>query len=115
MTAFRIKLFTSPLLLMAADYLTNSIVYSALWQPAVTGILFAFTSYLFEQVSLRRSTLWISTILDFLLAAVVVYASQYFLSETRISLVGALFSAALLSAFEYIVHVYLIRIGQVDR
>ena len=115
MTAFRIKLFTSPLLLMAADYLTISIVYSALWQPAITGVSFAFASYLVEQVSLRRNTLWLSTFVDFLLAAVVVYASQHFLSETRISLIGAMFAAAMLSAFEYIVHVYLIRIGQIDR
>jgi hypothetical protein len=115
MTAFRIKIFTSPLLLMAADYLTNSIVFSALWQPAAIGILFALVSYLFEQITLRRGSLWISTILDFLLAALIIYTSQFFLKETRISLVGAIFAAAVLSAFEYIVHVYLIRIGQVGR
>lgn len=115
MTGLRIKLFTSPLIMMAADYLTRSIVFSAIWQPASVGLLFAFVSYLFEYIVLRRGTFWISNVLDFLLASVIVYTSQFFLPDVQITLTGALFAAGMLSAFEYIIHIYLIRTGQVER
>jgi hypothetical protein len=113
MNNFRIKLFTSPIIVIAADYLTSSMVFSAIWQPASVGIFFAFVSYLFEQVILRRDIFWMSNVLDFLFAAVIVYASQFFFSNVTISLIGALFSAAMLAAFEYIAHSYLLRSGQV--
>lgn len=113
MNNFRIKLFTCPIIIIAADYLTNSMVFSAIWQPATIGVFFAFASFLFEQVILRRDTFWISNVLDFLFAAVIVYASQFFLTDVTISLTGALFSAAMLAAFEYIAHSYLLRSGQV--
>jgi hypothetical protein len=98
--------------MIAADYLTKSISFSAIWQPATIGVFFAFASYLLEQVILKRGTFWISNVIDFLFAAIVVYASQFFLPDVTISWIGAIFSAAMLSAFEYIAHSYLIRSGK---
>lgn len=114
MSGFTIKLISGPIVMIAADYLTRSISYSAIWQPATVGLFLAFTSYILDQLLLGRKTFWLTTFLDFIFVAMVVYASQWFLANAAIGLIGSLFAAAIFAAFEYITHWFLLRTGRIE-
>lgn len=115
MTGLVMKLIVCPLTVLAADYFLRNLNYSSLYQPILVGLVIAVGGHLAEVLLLKRGTLWISTIVDFILAIVVVYYSQFFLSGAYVTWPGAAITAAVISVIEAGTHLFLIRSGRTKK
>lgn len=108
MTGLIMKLIACPLTIVFADALFRGVRYASIYQSIGVGLILAVLAHLLETVILKKGTLWISTIADFGAAFVIIYFSQYFLRNARVTFTGALLTAILVALIEYFVHTYLI-------
>ena len=114
MTGLIIKVFAFPLVIFLSDYFLPAIRYTSLYQPVFIGIALALVAHMLEKVILKRGTLWLSTIADFLIALPIIYFSQFLFPHSLITWTGAALAAFLLSLAEILVHLFLIYTGRVS-
>lgn len=111
-----IKLVVCPaVVLLSAYVLFADVYYPSLYQPIVVGLVLAIAAHMMEVFMLRPGTLWISTAMDFVAATVIVYFSEFFFTGARITFVGAMLTAFLLSITEYFQHKWLIQSGRTEK
>jgi len=115
MTGILMKLIICPLALIFSDYLFTDVYYSYIYQSIFVGVLVAIAGNLMELFLLKPGTVLISTAADFLLAFVIVYFSQFLLSGSRITLIGAALISTLIALTEYFQHIYLTRSGKTKK
>lgn len=108
-----LKLVTCTVAVVLASNLLTNVHFPSFFQMLATGATLAVSGYLLEWAVLRRSTFWLSLVLDFLLSATIVYLLAYFFPEAYITLGGALLIAAFLTVVEAFVHTWLLVTGRV--
>lgn len=113
MASLIIKLFTIPISISIADLLTNQINYPSVFYYIITGYIIAIVGYVIEIGLLRRGTLWMSTILDFFVATIAVFAITMFLPGANITFWGATITGLIIGAAEYATHLWLIKSDRV--
>lgn len=115
MTSLIMKIIICPLAVLLSDYLFADIYFPYIYQAIILGIILAVAAYVMELLFLKKGTFWINNVLDFILATVIVYVSQFFFTGARITFIGALLTSALLTITEYFQHLYLIRSGKTKK
>lgn len=104
-----IKLLVCPTILLLFDVISTEVEYRAMYQVILMGLLLAFAGHLLDQIILKRKTVWLSTITDFIAAAVILYMSPLLFPGSRVTFWGALMTAFVLGAAEYLQHVVLVQ------
>lgn len=112
MIGFFMKLFIYPILMVILHALLPGLRYSFLYQAVAVGILLALLAHGLELILLKDGTFWISNILDFVIALIVVYSSQFFTTGTRITPGDALITAFVLALTEFYQHLFILRTGR---
>jgi hypothetical protein len=97
-----------PVLLWAASLMSPGIHYPSFYQPLATGIIISGVGRLVEKVLLKPGTVWLSVFADVILAAIIIYYSQYVFAGARITWAGAAITSLIVGVVEYIVHVILV-------
>ncbi|MCJ7842178.1 YndM family protein [Lederbergia sp. NSJ-179] len=107
-----IKVIVVPLILILASRLLPNVHFPYLYQPLVTGVILAIVGYLLELVLLKRGTFWISLAVDFIVSWIFLYTFVYFFQGAYITAWGTILTAALLTAVEFFMHLWLIGSGR---
>jgi hypothetical protein len=110
-----IKLLVCPAVVILADALFPEVFYPSLYQSISVGMLLALAGHFLEVSLLKRGTLWMITLIDMAGACAIVFVSAYLLSGTRVTFLGAVFTAILLTVTEYLQHVWLISSGRTEK
>lgn len=108
MLSLALKILSVPILLWVATQVSPGIHYSSLYQPLVTGLFISGVGRLAEKLLLTRGTVLISVLADVVLAAFVIYYSQYMFAGARITWSGAAITSLIIGVIEYIVHIMLV-------
>lgn len=112
MTSLWMKLFAGPIGIALSAWLFTGMEFAVWYQPVVVGLIWAAVGLLIDFLSLRRGTLWLTLLLDFVVAVPLVYLVTLFFEGALVSFLGALETGMLLVIIEYFVHSYLIRTGE---
>jgi uncharacterized membrane protein YvlD (DUF360 family) len=112
MTSFLLKIIVCPLGVILAAYALSGVQYAAYYQPILVGIALAVVGVIMEYVLLHRGTLWVSTLLDFIVTAIVVYYASNSMAGAYVTFMGAVWTSVLLTVVEYFLHLWLIRSGR---
>ncbi|WP_088104902.1 DUF2512 family protein [Halalkalibacter urbisdiaboli] len=107
-----VKIFVCPITVMIASLLFANVYYAHVIQPIVVGLLLAFSGHMMEVIILKKSTLWLSAILDFVAATLIVYFVSLLFGTALVTFTGALLTALLLTFTEVIQHGWLINSGR---
>jgi hypothetical protein len=109
MAELLLKLLVCPIVVLLVDILSGDVDYQAVYQPLAVGLFIAVAGRFMEYFSLKAKTLvisvWISSVIDFVIAFAVVYFSQYLYLGSRITFFGALVTALMIAVTEYFQHV----------
>jgi hypothetical protein len=106
------KLILCPLSILVTTFIfPGELNFANIYQILGVGFLLAALAHSMELVILRQGTFWISNGLDVVLSFALIYLSQFVLSGTSVTLMGAALVSALLFASEYMQHLYLIKGG----
>lgn len=112
MAELLIKFFVCPIIIVLIDILSSDVDYQAVYQPIVVGLFLAVAGRIMESFSLKEKapvmSVWISNVLDFIIAFAVVYFSQYYYLGSRITFFGALVTALIVAVTEHIQHIIFI-------
>ena len=115
MAGFLVKLIICPLTVLAADILFPQVYYPSVFQAILVGVILAVGAYAMEVLLLKRGTFWISTAVDFIAATLIVFVVSLLLPGARVTLLGAIMTALLLSITEYVQHLWLIESGRTKK
>jgi hypothetical protein len=110
-----IKLLVCPAVVVLADALFPEVFYPSLFQSISVGLLLALAGHFMEVWLLKRGTLWMSTLIDLAGAWAIVFTSAFLLTGARVTFLGAVFTAILLTVTEYLQHVWLISSGRTEK
>ena len=105
MTGLIIKLIACPLAVEAEAEFQPNVNYLSLYQPVAVGALIAVAGQLAENLLLRGSLL-INLLVDFFVAMVAVYCSQFFFPDTYVTWGGASITAYLVALAEGLSHLF---------
>ena len=86
MSPFFIKLLICPTAVLLVDILSTEVDYRAIYQAVLVGLFLAVLGRVMEGITLKRRTAWISTVIDFIAAAVVLYFSPLLFPGSRVTL-----------------------------
>ncbi len=115
MTGLIIKLIVCPSVVYLSSLLFNDLIFfSSFYQIIIVGIVLAVGAHIMEVWFLNKKTIWTSTGLDFVAATMIVYLSSFIFLDVKITLLGALITAFLLSITEVIQHYYLTNAEKVE-
>lgn len=109
------KLIVSPIIVILSSFIFPDVSYASYFQAIVVGLVLAIVGHVMEVMFLRRGRLFMSTLLDFAVATLLLYLSQYFLPGSRVLFLGAFFTALLLSLAEHLQHIWLINSGRAEK
>jgi len=112
MTSLIMKIFIIPIGLILSAWIFPGISYGSYFEPVVVGVILALVGVLMEYVLLKEGTLWISTILDFIVSFALVYVISNMYRDAKVTILGAFLAAVLLAVVEYFTHLWLIRSGK---
>ncbi|WP_076850175.1 DUF2512 family protein [Rubeoparvulum massiliense] len=115
MSSLMMKILICPIGVAVAGWLFPNVYYAGLYQPLVVGLLLAIAGFFLEYLVLRKGTLWISTVLDFIATALLVYLISNLFMDAVVSVFGAILTAGLLTVVEYFTHRWLIRTGRAEK
>jgi len=115
MTSLILKIILTPLCIVAADWLIPGVRFGNYSQAVLLGLILAVVGVVMEYVLLKRGTLWISTILDVVVSAVLIYFIARMLPGTVVTFGGALITGVILGAVEYFLHLWLIKSGMAKK
>lgn len=114
MSGFIIKLFVCPLTIFFAELVFPNVNYTAFYQPIIVGLVLAVSAHMMEVLLLKKGTFWISTILDFIAATLIVYFVSLFQVAT-VTFFGSILTAFILTITEIVQHRWLIRSGRTQK
>jgi uncharacterized membrane protein YvlD (DUF360 family) len=115
MVSFLLKIIVCPLGVILAAYALPNVEYGAYYQPILVGVTLAVVGVIMEFVLLHRGTLWVSTLLDFAVTAIVVYYASNSMDGAVVTFMGAIWTSLLLTIVEYFLHLWLIRSGRTKK
>ncbi len=103
------KIIMLPIVVIIASNLLTTVDFPYLRQPIITGVTLAIAGHLLEWAILSERTFWLSLIVDFVTATIIVYILGYFFTGAQVTFMGAVVTAALISVLEYFVHLWLLK------
>ncbi|WP_152667904.1 hypothetical protein [Aneurinibacillus tyrosinisolvens] len=109
MLSFGIKLILCPLAVILSSYIFPGIRYPFLYQPIAIGVVLAGAGTIIESAFLRRGTLWITTGVEFIMFALLIYFLTLAFRGADITFSAAILTAAIVIIIEYSIHRWLIR------
>ncbi len=113
MTGLIIKLIVCPITIIVASYIFPNVEYTYLWQPIAVGLIVAIAAHMMEVFLLRENTFWISALMDFGAATLMVYfVSLFLVGAEDVTVFGSFLTGLLLTITEMFQHRYLIRNGR---
>lgn len=113
MTGLIMKLIGSPLVVYLSSLLFPRLIdFTALYQPIAVGIIIALVGHVMELLLLKKGTVWISTALDFGAAFIVLYLSSFIFPGARVTVTGAMITAAIIAIAEHLQHMYLVKVDK---
>ena len=115
MTGLIMKLIICPLVVYLADVLSNEVNYAALYQPILVGLILAALAHTMEVFFLKKETIWLSTGLDFVAAAAVLYISGLVIPGATVTFIGAIVTALVLTATEIAQHLWLTKKDKTEK
>ncbi|WP_180994260.1 DUF2512 family protein [Bacillus sp. Marseille-P3661] len=115
MKSFLMKLILCPIIIGLCSWLLANINYSYFYQPIVIGAVIAAVGTLMEYMLLTRERIWLSTIMDFIAATLIVYFLTNFYETAAITFGGALTIGIVIAIVEHFTHSYLVRSGQTEK
>lgn len=111
MSSLLVKIIALPAIVALCAYLFPNVEYSVWSQAIIVGLIVAAGGLLMEYLLLKDGTAWLSTIMDFVLAFLVVYFVSNAFDNATATFFGALLTAVLIGVAEHITHRWLIRRG----
>lgn len=115
MTSFFVKMITLPLILIIAMYMFEQIDYGGIWQPIVLSIILTIVGVAMEYFILKRGTLGVSVILDFIVTLLFLWILSNMFNNAEVTFIGALGLSLVIGFSELILHRYLIGTGQTSK
>lgn len=115
MTSLILKVIACPLILIFAMYLLDGVDYGAIWQPIVLGVVLALVGVAMEYMILKEGSLWISTIADFVVSVIIIWALSNAFNDANVTFWGAVITSIIIGVVEYFVHRYLIASGKTKK
>lgn len=115
MTSFLLKIFVCPLGVILAAWLFPNVDYGAYYQAIVVGLIIAVVGLLMEYLILMKGTLWISTIMDFAAATLIVYFVSNLFTGAAVTFWGAILTGAIIAVAEHFTHLWLIQNGKTKK
>lgn len=112
MAGFLVKLVVCPTTVIISDLIFPQVYYPSIFQAILVGIILAVGAHTMEIMLLKKGTFWISTVMDFLAAAIIIFIVSKLLPGSIVTLIGALLTAFLLSITEYFQHLWILRTGR---
>lgn len=112
MASLGIKIIMVPVGLIVASWLFPNVDYAEWHQPVALGLILAVLGVLMEYLILKKGTLWLSTLADFAVSALVIYYVSNVFDGAVVTFFGSLLAAALLAVAEHFLHRWLIRTGR---
>jgi uncharacterized membrane protein YvlD (DUF360 family) len=109
MTSLILKIFICPLSLMLSDWLFTSVNFSTYSQAIVIGLILAVVGTAMEYLLLRRDTVVLSTIMDFVATLLIVYFVSQWYQGANVTFWGAVLVALVVGVIEYFTHLWLVR------
>ena len=108
MTGLLIKLVVCPVTVYLSGVFFREVYFPAIYYPIIIGLILAIGAHMMEVWILKPGTLWLSTILDFVAATVLVYLLGLALPGVKITIFGAINTGLVLLCTEYAQHIWLI-------
>ncbi|WP_100405547.1 DUF2512 family protein [Bacillus solitudinis] len=108
-----VKIFVCPITVMIASLIFANVYYANLIQAITVGLVLAVAAHMMEVLILKKRTFWISTIIDFFAAALIVYVVSGLFATSVVTIGGAFLTAILLTFTEVIQHSWLINSGKI--
>ncbi len=108
MTGLVMKLLICPTVVFLSGIIFREVYFPTFHAPLLIGLILAAAAHTMEIWTLKPGTLWISTIIDFAAASVIVYLLAWILPGATVTLLGAIYTAFLLALTEYGQHLWLI-------
>lgn len=109
------KIFVCPITVVISAFLFTNVDYAAIYQPIIVGLVLAVAAHMMEVMILRKGTLWMSTVMDFIAATLIVYFVSLLFAGAAVSFLGAVLTAILISITEYFEHQWLIKSGRTEK
>lgn len=110
LTSFLLKIIALPLIIGLASYILPNVHFTNFWQPVILGVVLAIIGTLMEGILLRTNTVTLSTVLDFIVATIVLYfGATFFTDAAYITFAGAVITALIIGIAEHFTHRYLMR------
>ncbi|MGV3489556.1 MAG: DUF2512 family protein [Tuberibacillus sp.] len=105
-----LKLALSPIIIIICDLFTpNLINYNAVYEAIVIGLFVGIVNFAIEWLMLARGTLWVTTIIDFIVTCAIVFFGTSFYPDAFMSTLGALIVTVIISIMEFFLHSWLLR------
>lgn len=104
-----IKLIVCPLVVLLSMAIFPNVNYTSIWHPIIVGLILALGAHMMEVFMLKKGTYWISTVMDFVAATLIVYFVSMFFAGAEVTFFGALLTGFALTLTELPQHSYLIK------
>ncbi|WP_200411883.1 DUF2512 family protein [Virgibacillus salexigens] len=115
MIALIIKLIVCPTMVVFSDLIFPNVNYSAFHQPIIVGITLAVIGHAMEALLLTKNTFWLSLVLDFIAAILIVYFVSLFFQNTIVTFFGAFLTALVLGVTEIVHHRWLLQSDRIQK
>ncbi|WP_078553105.1 DUF2512 family protein [Bacillus alkalicellulosilyticus] len=115
MAGFIVKLFVCPIFVILASFVFPNVNYATIYQPIIVGLILAIAGHTMELVILKKGTLWISTVADFVAATIIVYYASLLFPTATVTIGGAVLTAIALTISEMLQHLWLIQSGRTNK
>lgn len=115
MTGFIMKIILMPLVVAICSGIFGNVDYVSWYQPIVVGLVLAVIGQLLEVMMLRRSTTFITDIIDFIAATLIVYYVSQYLNGAFVTFWGAVLTALIITLIEIPVHRWLVRSSRAEK
>lgn len=109
MVHFIIKLLVYPALVYLSDLLFRGVLFTSFSQILLVGWTLSILSYIADVALLERYSNIVLTVTDFVMAFSIIMIYQYFMPAAVVTFTGAIATALLLAASEYVIHAWLIK------
>lgn len=104
-----LKLVLSPIIIVLCDLFTpNLINYGTVSQALIIGLFVGIVNFAVEWMMLTSGTLWVTTIMDFILTMCVVFFGSKLYVDAYMTTVGALLITGVITIMEYLLHHWLL-------
>jgi len=103
-----LKLILSPAVIFLSGIIFREVFFPTIHPPLIMGLVFAAIAHTMEIRMLKPGNVWISSLMDFAAAFVIIYLLAAILPGTIVNLFGALYTAFLLALTEYGQHLWLL-------